>query len=65
MKYVILASVLFLAACKENGSDQTDDMITICLDGVSYWFDGLSQSQMMAPRIDPETLTYVRCKGTK
>lgn len=63
MKYVIIASILFLSACTEDGSDQTDDMITVCLDGVSYWVDGEdTQSQMMAPRIDPKTLTFIRCE---
>ena len=39
-------------------------MITVCLDGVAYWVDGEdTYYQMMAPRIDPETLTFVRCEG--
>lgn len=68
MKYIVLASLIFLAACveeKEN-SDQTSDMITICLDGVAYWVDGEdTYFQMMAPRIDPENLTFVLYKGKK
>lgn len=65
MKYIALMSLIFLTACESiDGTDQTYDMITFCLDGVSYWVDGEgSQYQMMAPRIDPKTLTFVRCEG--
>lgn len=59
---MIFVAILFLAACVEEGSDQTDTMTAICIDGVQYWLDGIGQMQMMAPRIDPETLTFVRCE---
>lgn len=63
MKIALFAVILVtLSACVEEGSDQTTDMITICLDDVAYWFDGQGQSQMMSPRIDPKTLTFIRCK---
>jgi hypothetical protein len=65
MKYLVTAAVLLsLAGCEEkNNTDQTSDMITVCLDGVAYWVDGEdTYYQMMAPRIDPETLTFVRCE---
>jgi hypothetical protein len=64
-KYLVIVSVLFLVACKEkNNTNQTSDMITVCLDGVAYWVDGEdTYFQMMAPKIDPETLTFVRCEG--
>jgi uncharacterized protein YcfL len=63
MKYgLLLVAALALAGCKENGSNQTNDMITICLDGVAYWYDGQGQTQMMSPRIDPETLSFVKCR---
>ena len=65
MKFALFAVILFtLSACVEEGSDQTSDMITMCLDGVAYWYDGQGQgqTQMMAPRIDPKTLTFIRCK---
>lgn len=63
MKYIVLASLIFLAACVEENSDQTSDMTTICLDGVAYWYEGVGNTQMMAPKINPETLTFVLCKG--
>lgn len=66
MKYILIVSVLLLAACRENGSDETSDMITICLDRVAYWVDGVGNTQMMAPRIDPVNLEFVRCEvGTE
>lgn len=63
-KTIVAFIILFLlVGCgKEEGSNQTEDMTTICLDGVAYWFDGMGQSQMMAPRVDPETLTFIRCE---
>lgn len=66
MKYVAILSLIFLASCIEDGSDSTYDMITTCLDGVAYWVDGENtDQQMMAPRIDPKTLTFMRCEGKK
>lgn len=62
MKYALITIALFtLAACVEEGQDVTSDMTSICIDGVEYWYRGMGSSQMMAPRIDPETLTFVRC----
>jgi uncharacterized protein YcfL len=63
-KTIVAFIILFLlVGCgREEGSNQTEDMTTICLDGVAYWFDGMGQSQMMAPRVDPETLTFIRCE---
>lgn len=57
-----LAVLLFaLTACQEN--DQTIrvsggwNFQTECLDGVEYWVG----HQRLAVRVDPETMTYVRC----
>lgn len=67
MKYIAIVSLIFLAACVEkNNTNQTSDMITVCLDGVAYWVDGEdTYFQMMAPKIDPETLTFILCEGKK
>lgn len=69
MKYALLAiAALTLAACVEEGSDLTNkhNTITVCLDGVEYWMiNPEARSQTMAPRIDPETLSFVRCKDIK
>ena len=64
MKYLVVVATLFLVGCVEDGSDQTSDMITVCLDGVAYWVTSAGTNyQMMAPRIDPDTLSFVRCGG--
>jgi hypothetical protein len=62
MKYIALIALVALTACVEEGSDQTGDMTTMCLDHVAYWLDGQGQSQMMAVRIDPKTLQPMLCK---
>ena len=62
----ILFSILalsFLVACVEEGEDVTKNMISTCIDGVQYWQAGQGQSQMMAPRVDPKTLEFVRCEN--
>jgi len=66
MKYVVLASVLFLTACKTETTDneKVNGFGTACMSGVLYYFksaDGYGKS--LAPVIDPETLTYVRCEA--
>lgn len=59
----LLVSIALLSGCVENGDDVTSDMTNVCIDGVQYWVDGQNtQAQMMAPRIDPVTLTFVRCE---
>lgn len=64
MKYLAVITILLLAGCVEDGSDQTSDVITVCLDGVAYWIDMEGTNyQMMSPRIDPDTLSFVRCEG--
>jgi len=70
MKYVLMAAiVLTLAGCKdERPSTESVSGNTYrveCIDGVQYWIRGYGRSQMMAPRINPETLTFVRCEGNQ
>ena len=62
MKYIVLLSVLFLAGCIEDGSDQTSIMNKICLDNVEYWFRAAGQTAVMSPRIDPKTMAFVSCE---
>lgn len=61
MKKLIILAFVLLSACMEDGSDQTGTMSTICLDGVQYWTRQAGHGRVMAPRIDPVTLTFVRC----
>lgn len=65
MKYLIIFVSLFaLSACGlEEGSDVTNSFTAVCIDDVQYWIAGIGSAQMMAPRVDSETLTFVRCEG--
>lgn len=67
MKKIIALALIGLAltGCIEQGDDLTNhhQTITVCLDGVEYWvLSADSQSQALAPKVDPVTLTFVRCK---
>lgn len=64
MKYFSIALVgLALMACTpEEGADVTSAVTPLCIDGVQYWTMYMgSQAGLMSPRVDPETLTFVRC----
>ncbi len=65
-KIIALALIGFaLTGCVEDGDDITNHFqtITVCLDGVEYWIlNADSQSQAMAPKVNPATLSFVRCK---
>jgi hypothetical protein len=67
MKYILFAvGMLALASCIEDGEDITNrgGTISVCIDGVEYWITDLAtSSQSTAPRIDPDTLTFVKCKS--
>lgn len=63
MKYILIIGLVLLSGCVvEDNSEHGKDLYTICLDGVAYWYDAGYSGQMMAPRIDPNTLTFVLCK---
>ena len=63
-----LVAMMTLAGCIEEGvelstNETSIETMTVCLDGVSYWLiQPNTRSQAMAPRIDPVTLQFVRCK---
>lgn len=69
-KYILLVTAaLFLVACKPDTrqelvseSDQTYKVE--CIDGVEYWKQRRGYNGYMSPRINPETLEFVRC-GSK
>jgi uncharacterized membrane protein len=68
MKYVfIMAAVLALAACKDERSavesESGRNYYVECVGGVEYWFRVVGYQGFMAVRVDPETLTFVRCEG--
>lgn len=68
MKYVLMATiVLTLAACNDERSQSQSESgrtYTVeCIDGVEYWTRQFGNTGYMAVRVNPETLTFVRCKG--
>jgi hypothetical protein len=68
MKYVLMtAIVVALAGCRdERPSTESVSGNTYrveCIDSVQYWIIGSGNSQMMTARVDPKTLTFVRCEG--
>ena len=64
MKYfsIALASLALMACTPEEGADVTSAVTPLCIDGVQYWTMYMgSQAGLMSPRVDPKTLTFVRC----
>lgn len=65
MKYLAIASLVFLAACYDTPVAQSESgrQYSIeCIDGVEYWFRSGNSRSVLAPRIDPNTMSFVRCE---
>ena len=64
MKYLVIVSLVFLAACKtETTGDKVNGFETACMAGVLYYVDKAGgYGKSLAPVIDADTLTYVRCE---
>ena len=65
MKWLAIPLMIIpLAACQDDREKAVSDLkynyLVECIDGVEYW---IRLSGYMAPRVDPETLTFVRCEG--
>lgn len=56
---IVYLALLFLAP--EEGENLTEDYVSVCIDNVQYWSRGVGQSAVLAPRVDPETLSFVNC----
>jgi hypothetical protein len=69
MKYaIIFTAMLALTACKEDtppifGSESGRNYRVECIDGVEYWLRARGRLGFMALRVDPETMTFVRCES--
>lgn len=65
MKYVIgLIAVLVLIGCDQRPqvvSNSGQGYRVECIDGIEYWFREQSKRAYMAVRVDPNTLSFVRC----
>jgi hypothetical protein len=67
MKYtVVILAALALAACKDERprteSDSGRGYRAECIDGVEYWTRSYGNAGFMAVRVDPNTMTFVRCE---
>ena len=64
MKYIVLVSVLFLAGCYTETTDESVNGFAVaCMNGIEYYYNNAGgYGKSLAPVIDPETLTYVRCE---
>jgi hypothetical protein len=68
MKYVlIMTAILALAACKdERPTTESESGLNYkaeCIDGVEYWVRSTGHRGYMSVRVDPKTLSFVRCEG--
>jgi hypothetical protein len=67
MKYVLIAAVaLTLAACKEDErptveSESGRNYRVECVGGIEYWVRYSGHNGYMAVRVDPATMSFVRC----
>lgn len=66
MKYILIgAALVTLAACEDNrekvSSDSARSYRVECIGGVEYYFLNVNSRAALAPRVDSETLTFVRC----
>lgn len=68
MKYItMIASLAILSACvpddtREKTTSEVGHVYTAeCIDGVEYWKQSSGYHGYMSPRINPETLEFVRC----
>jgi hypothetical protein len=68
MKYaIIFTALLALTACKDErpsteGTSGREYRIE-CIGGIEYWHRPRGQASLLAVRVDPETMTFVRCEG--
>jgi len=66
MKYIfLLTSIIALAACIDERpiavSESNRNYKVECIDGVEYWTRANGYQGYMAVRVDPKTLSFVRC----
>ena len=64
MKYLVLVALLALTACKttETTGEEVNGFETACMKGVLYYVDRAGgYGKALAPAIDAETMTYIRC----
>lgn len=62
---LVLVAALALTACndtrEQKQSDSGREYKVECIDGVEYWYRTVSTGGVMAPRINPKTMSFVGC----
>ena len=67
MKYILMAAIaVVLSACTDTTGDEVNGFEVACMNGVQYYFNSAGgYGKSLAPVVDAETLSYVRCEGNK
>jgi hypothetical protein len=69
MKYVMFLTVILgLTACKKDTRPITESESgrsyrVECIGGIEYWTRVNAHQGYMSVRVDPETMTFVRCES--
>ena len=65
MILTITVAALALTACNDTREQKQSDSgrgyKVECIDGVEYWVRTVSTGGVMAPRINPKTMSFVGC----
>lgn len=66
MKYILVTTaILVLAGCNDETSNAKSESGRTykveCIDGVEYWIRAGGNRGYMAVRVDPKTMSFVRC----
>jgi hypothetical protein len=56
-----LFMIVFVVANPPSATVNVSDFNVSCIQGVEYWYGQSGYKGYMSPRIDPETLAFVRC----
>jgi hypothetical protein len=59
---IIAIAVATLVAIDRNATVVSSDFSVSCIDGVEYWYGQSGYKGYMSPRINNETLDFVRCE---
>jgi hypothetical protein len=67
MKYILVLTALFaLSACQYDGPTAVGnsgiEYRVECIDGIEHWLRNRGRTSLLAVRVNPETLTFVRCE---
>jgi hypothetical protein len=58
---LVLMVIVFAMNADSNAVVEVADFNVSCIDGVEYWYGQSGYKGYIAPRIDSQTLNFVRC----